>query len=169
MSTDIEQRTWKTRIKVLISHTGDQYADIEYGGSSNEIEIDIVQNVTDGERSPRDIIHSTHRWNTGTVVRPHEFSWSLEVFANTQAAKLLRHLQRDNKYFRIYIQEDIPDELPDQFVYETEVLGDAWVEDRRVTLPNVGPPRIVFTGRSLRAAYAGSTEYGEYPYYQSTA
>ncbi|RLC37097.1 hypothetical protein DRH29_03035 [candidate division Kazan bacterium] len=169
MSSDVENRTWKTRIKVLISHTGSPYPDIEYEGTTsdggNEVLVEIVENVSDAERSVRDIIHSTHQWNQGTVVRPHEFSWTLEVLANTQAAKLLRHLQRDNKYFRLYLEEDIPDELPDQFVYETEILGDAWVEDRRLTVPNIGVARVVFSGRALRAAYAGGSEYGEYPYY----
>jgi hypothetical protein len=162
--SDVVNRTWKTRIKVFLSHDGAQYDDIEYG-NGNEVELDIVQSIGDGERSPRDIIHSIHRWNTATVVRPHEFTWTLEVFANTQTAKLLRHLQRDNAYFRLYIQEDIPDELPDQFVYETEVLGDAWVEDRSMTVPNVGVAVVTFSGRSLRAAYVGDKDYGEYPYF----
>jgi len=171
MSTTIEERTWKARIRVKVRHEGAQYDDIaNYVGSSNEVIIELVQNLRINERSPRDVIHGLEEWNAATVPRPHEFSFSFEIPMNMEGAKLLKYIQRDNRYFDLLIEENqdlIPDELQgrDQFALRLEVLGHAFVEDAPQNFPNVGVPRITFSGRALRAALGKyQRQYGQYPY-----
>jgi len=172
MSTDIETRTWKARIRVLVTHEGSQYNDITtYVGGSTEAEIELIQNLRIGERSPRDILHSLNEWNAASVPRPHEFTFSFEIPMNLEGSKLLKYIQRDNKYFDLYIEENqdqTPEDLQgiNQFGPRAELLGHAFVESADQTFTGVTVPRLVVSGRALRAAVGEEQEqYGQYPYF----
>jgi hypothetical protein len=171
MSTTIEQRTWKARIRVTVEHEGSQYEDISYVGGGTQIEIELIQNLRTRERSPRDIIHSLNEWNAATVPRPHTFDFSFEIPMNIQAARLFKYLQRDNKYFKLYIEENqdfVPEELDgvEQWALTMVLLDHAWVEDADQTITGITVPRLVVSGGALRTAVGPNAEpYGEYPYF----
>lgn len=174
MSTTIEDRTWKARIRVLLVHEGTPYDDITiYTGSGTECEVELIQNVTMGESSPRDIGQTLNEWNAYTVPRPHVFSFSFEVPMNLEVAVLLKYIQRDNKYFDLELEEN-QDQLPDdldgiqQFKPGRELLGHAFIEDATQTFDGVSIPRLRVSGRALRAAVGDSqVQYGQYPFFVS--
>jgi len=169
MSTELFD--WKSRVTVYIEHDGMQYEDIDYVGSSNLVEIEVVTGHKTGEKAPKGILHGLKKVNVGTIEKPHVYTWSFDIPANTIAAYLLERILADNRKFRLITREDdtVPEDLQGNFVSEVEILIKAWVDslEREFSVDDV--PMYRFSGGALRSSTRGGDEKGSYTYEVQTS
>lgn len=125
-------------------------------GTGKTIPITLMNRMNIKTTFPVEPFHSITEYNMGYVEKPPEFRFSIGVPSMSNESKLLRALQSARMPFNIACKDVGPDSntVNSQFTLIKEVLVEARIESRELTV-NVGEaPMVLCAGIALRYFYS---------------